>query len=87
MSKKPEKPSVSKESKVNWGEIFTDRHTEAWYERFAQGQESARSVESAFRHSESAGPFRKLIRSRGVDEARTLVKKALTRRKTARSTV
>lgn len=80
MIKKNDEKSTSKESRVNWKEVFTDRHTEAWYEKFARGQESARSLESAFRHTESAGPFRKLIRSKGVDGARTLVRKALQRR-------
>jgi hypothetical protein len=69
-----------KSQKVNWSEIFTDRHTEAWYKKFSSGDESARSLEMAFRFSEAAGPFRKLIRSKGVSNARTLVRKALSRR-------
>lgn len=79
MIKKSQGRAVSPDSKVNWSDVLTDNHTEGWYINFANG-ESARTVERAFRNTQSAGPFRKLIRSKGVDGARTLVKKALKRR-------
>jgi len=73
---------VLENGNVNWKNVFADRHTEGWYKRFANG-DSARSLERAFRNTGNAGPFRKLLRSKGVDGARTLVKRALSRRQSS----
>lgn len=73
------KISQNDQTRVNWSDVLADRHTEGWYKKFAAG-ESARSLERAFRNTTSAGPFRRLLRSKGVDATRTLVRSVLSRR-------
>lgn len=65
--------------KINWATILENAHVRDAYQRFADGQ-SLKSIEREFRNTEHAGDFRTITRTHKADKARTLARKALSRR-------
>lgn len=64
---------------VNWNAVVSEAGLDA-VELFASGQLSGRQLTDLVAYSPAAGEVRKLLRSRGVQQARTLARKALARR-------
>ena len=69
-----------KSSTTKWNELFADSIIVDVYVQFANGNMSRRQMESVFKNTDYAGPFRALVRNGGVDRAREVAKKALKRR-------
>lgn len=64
---------------INWNEIisYAGRNT---VERFAKGDISGRKLYDEVVYTTAGGEVRRLLRNRGVTEARQLARKALSRR-------
>lgn len=64
---------------TDWKSLITTE-SKSILEGFAAGKISGRKATSCFKNTDYAGPFRDLVRSKGVDNARKLAKTALNRR-------
>lgn len=67
-------------AQTNWNKFLEDPAVTNDIILFAVGSMSGRQMESRLRFTPVSGEFRKLVRSGGVNRARTLAKKALSRR-------
>jgi hypothetical protein len=67
---------------TNWNSILGDRKSVTAVKRFADGGSSGREFYASFTNTSAGGNVRSLLRTYGVDGARMLAKKALSRRKT-----
>ena len=67
---------------TNWSSILGNRKNVTAVKRFASGGSSGREFYASFTNTSTGGSVRSLLRTHGVDGARMLAKKALSRRKT-----
>jgi len=65
---------------TDWNAVLTNRTSVNVVSNFAQGNMSGRQFYSAFANTPSGGVVRNLLRTHGVDRARVLARKALSRR-------
>lgn len=67
---------------TDWNSILSNRKNMTAVKRFADGGSSGREFYASFANTSTGGSVRTLLRTHGVDGARILAKKALSRRKT-----
>lgn len=65
---------------VNWSKVFSCQSNEVVVQDFANNALSGRQLTNWFRFEDSAGEIRKLLRNNGVEKARKLARKAISRR-------
>lgn len=65
---------------TDWNKILSNPNVANTAKEFANGYLSGRQMEKRLRFTPAAGEYRRLIRSGGVNRARSLTRKALTRR-------
>jgi len=65
---------------TDWSSVFTTEKNVDTVANFANGELSGRKFYSYFANTASGGVVRNLLRSHGVDHARKLARKALSRR-------
>ena len=62
---------------TDWNLLLSNKCSVKTLNKFAKGEESTKSVTSCLANSETAGEFRKLVRTHGSMYARRLTRKAL----------
>tara|TARA_A100001515_G_scaffold16570_1_gene12080 strand:- start:60 stop:272 length:213 start_codon:yes stop_codon:yes gene_type:complete len=67
---------------TDWNSILSNRKNVTAVTKFANGGSSGREFYASFANTSTGGSVRTLLRTHGVDGARMLAKKALSRRKT-----
>ena len=67
---------------TNWTSLLSTKRNVNTVSSFATGDISGRQFYSAFANTDSGGIVRGLLRNYGVDRARSLARKALSRRST-----
>jgi len=65
---------------TNWTLLLNTERNRSTVSSFASGEISGRQFYSGFANTSSGGVVRGLLRNYGVDQARTLARKALSRR-------
>jgi len=65
---------------TDWTSLLSTKRNVATVSNFASGNISGRGLYSVFANTSDGGTVRTLLRSYGVDKARTLARKALSRR-------
>lgn len=65
---------------TDWNAVLSNRTNVVTVQNFADGNLSGREFYSRFANTSSGGVVRSLLRTHGVDRARTLARKALSRR-------
>jgi hypothetical protein len=65
---------------TDWNSLLTSKRNVTAVSNFANGNMSGRSFYSSFANTSAGGTVRGLLRNHGVDRARTLARKALSRR-------
>ncbi len=65
---------------TDWNSILSNRKNVTAVKKFATGGSSGREFYASFANTSTGGNVRKLLRTHGVDGARMLAKKALSRR-------
>jgi hypothetical protein len=65
---------------TNWTSLLNTKRNRSAVSGFASGNISGREFYSGFAHTSNGGVVRGLLRNYGVDQARTLARKALSRR-------
>tara|TARA_Y100000401_G_C8316331_1_gene222678 strand:+ start:221 stop:430 length:210 start_codon:yes stop_codon:yes gene_type:complete len=65
---------------TDWNSILSNRKNVTAVKKFATGGSSGREFYASFANTSTGGNVRTLLRTHGVDGARMLAKKALSRR-------
>ena len=65
---------------TDWNSLLGTKRNITTVSNFASGKLSGRSFYSSFANTSGGGTVRSLLRNYGVDRARTLARKALSRR-------
>ena len=65
---------------TDWSSLLNTKRNVSVVSNFAQGNISGRQVYSKFANTENGGTARTLLREHGVTQARSLARKALSRR-------
>jgi hypothetical protein len=65
---------------TNWEKNFDNSLVLDAYTKFVNGEMTRRQMEAYFKNTAYAGDFRALVRSGGINRAKTLANKALKRR-------
>lgn len=65
---------------TNWTSLLDTKRNRCSVSSFASGDISGREFYSGFANTSNGGVVRGLLRDHGVDQARTLARKALSRR-------
>jgi hypothetical protein len=65
---------------TDWGSVLTTKQNILNVKNFVDGNLSGREFYSRFANTDSGGVVRNLLRTYGVDHARRLARKALSRR-------
>jgi hypothetical protein len=65
---------------TNWTSLLNTKRNRSTVSSFASGDMSGREFYSGFANTSKGGVVRSLLRKYGVDQARTLARKALSRR-------
>jgi hypothetical protein len=65
---------------TNWNSILTTKRSFSTVSKFASGKISGKEFSSSFANTPSSGTVNTLLKSHGVEKARVLAQKALSRR-------
>lgn len=65
---------------MNWSALTANASQTNLLRQFAEGQASGRELYQAYKNTKNGGIVRNLLREKGVEEARKLARRALSRR-------